>query len=73
MALTRKQVGETEVYHGRKLTAQFMGPDLLAFVDDVELSGFYQDVEAARAAGRRHVDAELRAEEEAARGSRRTR
>jgi len=55
--IVRRQVGVTEQYHGRALVARFMGPDLLAYVDDVELGGFYTDVEAARAAGRRYVDA----------------
>jgi len=71
--LERKQVGPTETYHGRKLTARYMGPDVLGYVDDMELSGFFLDVEAAHAAGRRHVDAEIKAAEEAARKNERTR
>lgn len=61
-SLQRRQVGDAERYHGRRLTAHYMGPDLLAFVDGVELGGFYRDVEAALAAGRRHVDAEIKAQ-----------
>jgi hypothetical protein len=61
-AFERRQVGKPELYHGRKLIARYMGPDLLAYVNDVELGGFYTDVEAARAAGRRHVDAEIKEE-----------
>jgi hypothetical protein len=64
--IERKQVGPTQVYHGRKLTARYMGPDLLGFVDDIELSGFFLDVNAAHAAGQRHVDAEIKAAKEAA-------
>lgn len=63
MSIQRRQVGSTELYHGRKLTARYLGPDLLAYVDDVELNAFYTDVESARAAGRRHVDAEIKEEE----------
>jgi hypothetical protein len=66
MPIERKQVGPTETYHGRELRARYMGPDLLGFVNDMELSGFFLDVEAAHAAGRRHVDAEIKAEKEAA-------
>jgi hypothetical protein len=73
MAIERKQVGETETYHGRKLRARFMGPDLLGFVGDMELSGFFLDVEAAHAAGRRHVDAEIKAEQEAAKAAEKAR
>lgn len=64
MAIERKVVGEPAQYQGRTITARHMGPDLLGYVDDVELSGFYLDVEAVRAAGRRYVDAELKAEDE---------
>ncbi len=57
----RPQVGAIETYKGSKLLARFCGPDLLAYVDDIELAGFYLTPEAARAAGRRHVDAERKA------------
>lgn len=63
--MNRPEVGEAEIYHGRRLSAQFAGPDLLAFCDDMELAHFYLDVEAAHTAGRRHVDAEMKAEREA--------
>lgn len=63
MSLTRKQVGDAERYHGRRLTAHYLGPDLTACVDGVELSGtFYTDVEAALVAGWRYVDAQLKEE-----------
>lgn len=61
--LQRKQVGDAERYHGRRLTAHYMGPDLLSQVDGVEMSGFYRDVESALAAGRRYVDAQIKEEE----------
>ncbi len=60
MAFTRKQVGDAERYQGRRLMARFAGPDLLAYVDDIELAGFYINVESALQAGRRHVDAEIK-------------
>jgi hypothetical protein len=60
MALIRKQVGDAERYEGRRLVARFMGPDLLAYVNDVELASFYINVESAIAAGRRYVDDEIK-------------
>lgn len=59
--LHRRQVGDTLTYHGAKIRALHMGPDLLCAVDDVELSGFYLNVEAAHTAGRAYVDAERKA------------
>jgi hypothetical protein len=47
MSLQRRQVGETETYHGRRLVVRFCGPDLLSYVDDIELSDFYLNVEVA--------------------------
>ena len=73
MAIERKQVGPTVDYHGRKLLARHMGPDLLGFVDDMELSGFFLDVEAAHDAGRRHVDGEIKAEQERQKQAQRSR
>jgi hypothetical protein len=61
VAFERKQVGDAERYHGRRLHASFMGPDLLANVDGVELPAFYLSVEAA-IAGRRYVDDQVREE-----------
>lgn len=60
--LKRRQVGDAERYHGRRLSAHFLGPDLLGYVDDIELSGFYLNVEAALAAGRRYVDDQIKEE-----------
>lgn len=58
MAIERKKVGKTERYKGSDIEVRFMGPDLLAYVDGMELPNFYLDAEAARAAGRRYVDEE---------------
>jgi hypothetical protein len=57
MALERKLVKKEE-FHGRRLEARHMGPDLLGYVDGVELSGFFIDVEAALSGGRRFVEEE---------------
>ena len=66
MPVERPIVGGTATYRGRKICARFMGPDYLAFVDSTELAGFFTDVEAAHQAGMRHVDAEEKAKEQAA-------
>jgi hypothetical protein len=66
MSIKRKQVGDAERHHGRRLHASFMGPDLLANVDGIELPAFYLSVEAAIAAGRRYVDDQIREEEKKA-------
>jgi len=66
MSLIRKQVGAAEAYRGSKLTAHYMGPDLLAYVDGVEMPSFYLSVEAAHAGGKRYVDAQLKAAAESA-------
>lgn len=64
MSLNRKVV-KSESYLGRNLEARFMGPDLLAFCDGMELGNFYVDVEAALASGRRYVEADQKAKAEA--------
>jgi hypothetical protein len=65
MPITRKVVGKPEAYRGRTITARHMGPDLLGYVDDIELSGFFIDVEAVRSGGQRYIDAEIKAKEDA--------
>lgn len=70
MTFERRLVVKPEQYRGRTITARYMGPDLLAYVDEIELGGFYMTAEAAREAGRRYVDAEIDAEEKRARGDR---
>lgn len=54
--IERKLIGEPEQYHGRTITVRRMGPDLLAYVDDVELPNFYLTAEAARIGGRKYID-----------------
>ena len=56
MTLIRKQVGNTLKYLRRSIIVRFMGPDLLCYVDDVELAGFYLTVAAAQKAGKEYVD-----------------
>lgn len=62
--IEREIIGEAEEYHGRVLTARFMGPDLLGYVDGIELGGFYRNRTAAINAGKRYVDAEMKAKGE---------
>lgn len=63
--LIRKQIGPAEAYRGSRLTTHYMGPDLLLYVDGVEMPGFYLNQEAAHRAGRIYVDAQLKAQAEA--------
>lgn len=55
---------KSEYYHEHLLEARFMGPDLLSFVDSVELPQFYVDVEAALLSGRKFIDAQEKEERE---------
>lgn len=61
MPLKRQMVGQPENYQGRTITVRLMGPDLLGYVDDIELSGFFWTAEAARVAARKYIDDEQRA------------
>lgn len=54
--IKRRQVGDAERYHGRKLFATYVGPDLLANVDDIELPTFFLTVETALIAARKYVE-----------------
>lgn len=54
--MKRRQCGDTITHHGQKIRALFVGPDLLAVVDDVELANFYLTIEAAHVADRTYVD-----------------
>lgn len=67
MAIQRQPVGDVVPYRGRWLRVAYMGPDLLGYVDYVELSGFFLTVEAAIKAGKRYVDDEIKAEQDKAR------
>ena len=54
--LTRKQIGKALSYKGHKIVVRHLGPDLLCYVDNVELNAFYETTENARNAGKRYVD-----------------
>lgn len=59
MAVERKIVGKSE-YKGSEITVRHMGPDLLAYVDGAELSGFFLNTAAAIAGGERYIDQMLK-------------
>lgn len=63
MAVTREQIGQVEEYRGHKIVAHLAGPDLLGYVDDVELSGFYLNTAAVSAAGQRYIDGKIKDQE----------
>ena len=58
--IKRKQVGDAERYHGRRLFATYLGPDLLANVNDIELPTFFLTVEAALSAALKYVDEQIK-------------
>jgi hypothetical protein len=59
----RQQIGATETYRGFPISVRLMGPDFLAYVGDIEMSGFYISPNAAVAAGQRYVNEALKAKE----------
>lgn len=61
--IARKYVGEPMPYKGRVIVATLAGPDLLSYVNDIEMPHFYMSLTAARKAGMRYVDAEIKAQE----------
>lgn len=65
MGVKRKLI-RSEPYQDRTLEARYLGPDLLAFVDGVELGSFYIDAQAAIDGGKRFVDADAKAQQERA-------
>lgn len=60
--IKRKQIGDAERYHGRRLFATYVGPDLLANVNDIELPTFFLTVEAALVGARKFVDDQIKEE-----------
>jgi len=58
--LTRRLIRQ-QSYLGRSLEARYLGPDLLAFVNGIELASFYIDAQSAIDAGVRYVDEEEKA------------
>lgn len=65
--VTRRQVGEPLAYKGRTITTTMLGPDLLSYVDEIEMPHFYLSLTAARKAAMRYVDTEIK-EQEKSRG-----
>jgi len=59
MAIERQIVGKSE-YRGSEITVRHMGPDLLGYVDGVELSGFFINTAAAIAGGERYIDQQIK-------------
>jgi hypothetical protein len=57
----RRKLIRSETYQGRTIEARWMGPDLLSFVDTLELSGFFIDAQAAIEGAQRYIDAEITA------------
>ena len=56
MTVKRQQVGAVEHYRGHAIRMTLLGPDLLCYVDGVELQPFYETVRAARAAAEHYID-----------------
>lgn len=56
----RQSIGAPELYRDRLISVRLMGPDFLAYVDDIELSGFYISPNAAVAAGQRYVNDDIK-------------
>lgn len=62
MSIQRKVVSTAE-YRGSHITVRHMGPDLLSYVDGVELSGFFISTAAAIGGGERYIDQQLKEKE----------
>lgn len=69
--INREPVGEPYIYRGYKITATFIGPDLLGQIDGEEMPNFYMDLAAVRRVGSRNVDLKIKEREEK-KGERRT-
>lgn len=62
--MLKRTLIRSEKYEDRTLEVRHMGPDVLGFVNGIELSGFFIDVSAAIAGGQRYVDAEIKVQRE---------
>lgn len=69
--IDRKPVDEPYMYRGCMITATFIGPDLLGYIDGEEMPNFYMDLAAVRRTGSRNVDLKIKEREEK-KGERRT-
>lgn len=61
MSIVRKEVGQPTHYKDHLITATLAGPDLLGYVDGIELANFYINTAAVVAAGKRYVDDKIKA------------
>lgn len=52
-----------EMYRGRTISIVFLGPDFLAYVDDIELSAFYISPKAAVAGAQTYINDDAKAKE----------
>ena len=55
MAFERQEISRT-MYRGREIVARFLGPDLIGYVDGVEMPNFYMTTEALYDACKLHVN-----------------
>lgn len=62
--IDRKPVGDPYKYRGHLVTATFIGPDLLGYIDGEEMPNFYLDLEAVRKTAERNVDLKIKEQEE---------
>lgn len=60
----RQAVGDPYIYRGYQITATFIGPDLLGYIDGEEMPNFYMDLAAVRKVGSRNVDLKIKEREE---------
>ena len=60
----RPPIGDPELYRGHTIIVRHTQPDVICEVDGEDLPPFYIDAEAARAGGRRHIDAVEKAKAE---------
>lgn len=70
--IDRPPVGDPYMYRGYMITATFIGPDLLGYIDGEEMPNFYMDLAAVRKAGSRNVDLKIKEREEKKDEKRRT-
>jgi hypothetical protein len=63
MTIQRQIIGAPELYRDRLISVRLMGPDFLAYVDDIELGGFFISPNAAVAAGQRYINDALKSRE----------
>ena len=63
MSIVRQPAGPPQIYRDHLIQVRIMGPDILCYVGEIELSGFFISEGAAVAAGQRHINAEIEAKD----------